>query len=99
MNLSEKRQILIQNSHYLECLKNELRKGEEYISAERIAENVGVSEVFVKRNLVKMQAVDEPDSVYHITTLIRRIHNWLDCEYAASAVLVGVAEADVEEDG
>ena len=97
MNLSEKRQIWIQNSHYLECLKNELRKGEEYISAARIAEHVGVSEVFVKRNLVRMHAEDKHDGVYHITTLIRHIHNWLDCEYAAD-VLVGNGELERDED-
>ncbi len=75
MNLSEKRRISVRNSRYLECLKNELRSGEEYISAERIAEKIGVGEVFVKRDLIRLHAVDEHDDVYHITTLIRLMHN------------------------
>ena len=75
MNLSEKHRISVRNSRYLECLKNELRSGEEYISAERLAERIGVGEIFVKRDLNRMHAVDEHDNVYHITTLIRLMHN------------------------
>ena len=75
MNFSEKNRISARNSRYLECLKSELRSGEEYITTERIAEWIGVGEIFIKRDLNRLHAVDEHDGVYHITTLIRLILN------------------------
>ena len=75
MNFSEKNRISARNCRYLECLKNELRNGEEYVTTERITERIGVGEIFVKRDLNRLYAVDGHDGVYHITTLIRLILN------------------------
>ena len=89
MKMAEKHQISIRSSRYLECLKNELRNGAEYISAERIAEQLGISKAFVQRDLIRLHAVDDPNGICKITTMIRLLHQWLNREYTLTAVLVG----------
>lgn len=74
---------------YLNYLKS-LPEGRTYISSGNIAEALGMGEVLVRKDLAYTSATGRPRVGYAVKELIGAIEDYLCCNGARRAVLVGV---------
>ncbi len=75
--------------YYLEYLKSQGSMGREYISATRIAADLSLGDVQVRKDLNAISGLGRPKIGYNIGSLTASIENALGCNNLTNAVIVG----------
>ncbi len=75
--------------YYLEYLKTISAEGREYISATRIAADLSLGDVQVRKDLNAISGLGRPKIGYNIGSLTESIEDALGCNNLTNAVIVG----------